>query len=130
MASMNFRKLQEKRLEGLAVAKMPKWRLIGIQFDELFSNNLYLKLGEHAIKCADAVRDSIAKSRFKLCFDSPSNQIFILCDDEDYEALQEEVTVDFWEKPNNTQTIARICTSWSTTDEELKVLCDIIKNYI
>lgn len=111
-------------------AIMAKGRLIGIQFDELFSNNLYLKLGEHAIKCADTVRDSIAKSKFTLCFDSPSNQIFILCGDDDYEALQEEVTVDFWEKPDNAQTIARICTAWSTTDEELKVLCNEIEKFV
>ena len=55
---------------------------------------------------------------------------FVLCDDENYEVLQEEVTVDFWEKPNNVQTIARICTSWSTTDEELKVLCEAIENEV
>ena len=110
-------------------AIMAKGRLIGIQFDELFSDNLYLKLGQHAIKCAELVRETIAKSRFELCFNSPSNQIFVLCDDSDYAALQEKVIVDFWEKPNKTQTIARICTAWSTTEEELKVLCEAIDGF-
>ena len=90
---------------------------------------MYLKLGQHAIKCADVVREAISKSRFELCFNSPSNQIFILCSNDDYEALQENVTLDFWEKPNKTQTIARICTAWSTTDEELKVLCEAIDGF-
>ena len=110
-------------------AIMAKGRLIGIQFDELFSDNLYLKLGEHAIKCAEIVREAVSKSRFELCFDSPSNQIFILCDNADYDALQERLTVDFWEKKGKTQTIARICTAWSTTEEELNALCKAIEEF-
>ncbi|MBO4235241.1 MAG: low specificity L-threonine aldolase [Firmicutes bacterium] len=106
---------------------LAKGRLLGIQFDELFSNDLYMSIGETAIRTSHRIRRALVEFGYKYYFETPSNQIFIVLDNEKLAKLGEKVRYEFWEKFDDSSTIIRLCTSWSTTDEEVDDLIKVIK---
>ena len=107
-------------------ALMAKGRVLGIQFDTLFSDNLYLKVGRSAVTYADAIRNKLQEKGLELCFGSPTNQVFVKLQDAFRQKLEQYVNVSFWEKPDDSHTIIRLATSWATTDEEVQKLLDVL----
>ena len=103
-------------------ALLAKGRLLGIQFDTLFTDDLYFKIGRHAIGMAKRLREVLSSHGFEFFIDSPTNQQFVVIEDGLLEELQKEVAVSFWEKKDESHTVIRLATSWSTTDEDLDVL--------
>ena len=103
-------------------ALLAKGRLLGIQFDTLFTDDLYFKIGSHAIGMAKRLREVLSSHGFEFFIDSPTNQQFVVIEDGLLEELQKEVAVSFWEKKDENHTVIRLATSWSTTDEDLDVL--------
>ena len=112
-------------------ALLAKGRLLGIQFDTLFTDNLYGHIGVSAIKAADRIREILIKNKFKLCFNSPTNQVFCEVDDELVKKLSEKLEFGIWEKADANHTIIRFATSWATRMEDVeelgKVLAEIVE---
>ncbi|MCR4655255.1 MAG: low specificity L-threonine aldolase [Lachnospiraceae bacterium] len=107
-------------------ALLAKGRLLGIQFDELFRDSLYMKIGEPAIKGADIIRNALTEKGYRLCFDSPTNQIFCVMENNALKRFGEKVEYGFWEKHDEDHTVIRLATDWGTTDEDIKALIDIL----
>ena len=107
-------------------ALLAKGRLLGIQFDELFRNNLYLNIGEPAIKAAESIRNALQEKGYRLCFESPTNQIFCIMENDALERLGEKVEYSFWEKYDDNHTVIRLATDWAATEEETKALIDVL----
>ena len=105
-------------------ALLAKGRLLGVQFDALFTDDLYFRIGEYAIEKAEELKAIFEKHRIEIYLPSPTNQQFIILSNERAEKLQDTVSVSFWEELNETHTIFRLATSWSTTEEDLKALDD------
>ena len=103
-------------------ALLAKGWVAGIQFDELFRNGLYLKLGQNALEKAHRIRDVFRRAGFQTAFDSPTNQVFLVLEDNVYERLSSVISVSFWEKKNETHTVVRLASSWATSDEEVSQL--------
>ncbi|MCI5829656.1 MAG: aminotransferase class I/II-fold pyridoxal phosphate-dependent enzyme [Treponema sp.] len=103
-----------------------KGRLNGIQFDVLFTDNLYTRISANAIECADIIKEELKKKNYKFYIDSPTNQIFVILENEQYKKLSEKVAVNFWEKYDDGHTVIRIATSWATTKEDVEELCKIL----
>ncbi|MBE5844138.1 MAG: low specificity L-threonine aldolase [Butyrivibrio sp.] len=103
-------------------ALLAKGRLLGIQFDTLFTDNLYFNISEHAIEMAEKLKEIIASHNIKFFIDSPTNQQFVILEDGQLEKLQKEVVYSFWEKYDETHTVIRLATSWSTTIEDLNAI--------
>lgn len=103
-------------------ALLAKGRLLGIQFDTLFTDNLYFNISEHAIEMAEKLKEIIASHNIKFFIDSPTNQQFVILEDRQLEKLQKEVVYSFWEKYDETHTVIRLATSWSTTIEDLNAI--------
>ena len=61
-------------------AMLAKGRLLGVQFNALFENNLYLEIGKHENECADILRNGFKDKGYKMYIESPSNQIFPIID--------------------------------------------------
>ena len=61
-------------------ALLAKGRLLGIQFDVLFSDGLYLKIGENALSQACRLREALRRKGYAFAIDSPTNQTFIVVD--------------------------------------------------
>lgn len=107
-------------------ALLAKGRLNGVQFDTLFTDNLYFDIAANAIKQAEKIKAAFVKSGYKLLLDSPTNQQFIILENSQMETLSKKVKFSFWEKVDETHTAVRFATSWATTDEKVDELLKLI----
>ncbi len=103
-------------------ALLAKGRLLGVQFDTLFTDDLYFTISRHAIDMAEKLKDILKKRGLQFHIDSPTNQQFVILEDEQIKKLREKVAFEFWEKKDETHTVVRFATAWSTTEEDLKTL--------
>lgn len=107
-------------------AVLAKGFVAGIQFDTLFSDNLYWEVGQTAIEAAERIRRALRDRGYTLAFDAPSNQIFVLLDEKKLAELSEKVEMSFWDKPDREHTTMRFVTSWATTAEEVDRLVALL----
>lgn len=107
-------------------ALLAKGWLLGVQFDTLFTDGLYLDIARHANDAAERIRAVLVERGYTLTMDTPTNQIFITMDNDDVARLQRSVRLGFMEKADDTHTVMRICTSWSTTDEQVDELIALL----
>lgn len=107
-------------------ALMAKGRLMGVQFDALFTDGLYMEIGKHGMEMAAKLKKIFADKGYKFFLDSPTNQQFIILEDSQVKKLAENAEFEFWEKYDEDHTVVRFCTSWSTTDEDLKGLEELL----
>ena len=103
-------------------ALLAKGRLLGIQFDTLFTDGLYWKISRHAIEMAGKLKEIIRSKGWEFYMDSPTNQQLILMDEGQMSELGKTVLFDRWGVYDENRTIVRLATSWSTTEEDLKIL--------
>ena len=76
-------------------ALLAKGRLLGIQFETLFTDDLYLRIGENAIRTADTIRSFLASHGYEQYFTAPTNQIFIVLENTRYAELLKKLHSDF-----------------------------------
>lgn len=107
-------------------AMLAKGRLLGIQFDTLFTDDLYGKISSHAISMAEKLKKLFAEKGYEFYIDSPTNQQFIILPNEKMKELSGRVVFSFWEKMGEDKTVVRFATSWSTTDEDMEELAGIL----
>lgn len=107
-------------------ALLAKGRLLGVQFDTLFTDDLYFRISRHAIDMAERMKTIFLSHGLRLYLDSPTNQQFVIMDNRRMEALREQVVFSFWEKYDETHTVVRFATSWSTTEDDLAALDRIL----
>ena len=103
-------------------ALLAKGRLLGIQFDTLFTDDLYFKISRHAIEAADKMREIFTKKGYEFFLETSTNQIFIVLENSKMQELSKSVRFGFWEKADNTHTVVRFATSWATSEQDLKAL--------
>lgn len=107
-------------------ALLAKGWLLGIQFDTLFTDNLYFKIAENAILRANEIKSVLKEKGYKFYINSPTNQIFVIIDDEKIKELKNNVSFDFWEKYDKKSTVVRFAASWATTKKEVKKLKEFL----
>ncbi len=107
-------------------ALLAKGRLLGIQFDELFTDDLYTEISRHAIKMAEKLRVAFAERGYRFHIQSPTNQIFIILDNEKMAELAKNVSFSFWETADENHTVVRIATSWATREEDVDALIEML----
>lgn len=108
-------------------ALLAKGRLPGVQFDALFTDGLYFEISRHAIDMAEQLKQIVRRSGIPFYLESPTNQQFLILENQQMERLRERVAFSFWEKYDDRHTVVRFATSWSTTEEDLKQLERIIE---
>lgn len=108
-------------------ALLAKGRLLGIQFAELFKNDLYLELGKTADSYAQKIQDALTAAGYKLYFVSPTNQVFFVIENSKLQPLEQKVMYGFMEKYDENHTVIRFCTSWATTENDVEKLLQVIK---
>lgn len=106
---------------------LAKGRLLGIQFDTLFTNDLYLQCGQWAETQKERLVSILKNAGIRFFYESPTNQQFVILEDALLEKLKEKVAVSFWEKYDETHTVVRFATSWSTKESDLDLLEEILK---
>ncbi|MBQ7639259.1 MAG: aminotransferase class V-fold PLP-dependent enzyme [Clostridia bacterium] len=106
-------------------ALLAKGRIAGVQFDTLFTEGLYESIGAPAVKAAKRIKEALIAKGCELYLDCPTNQIFVLLDDEKYNELSEKVVMSFWDKPDESHTAVRIAASWATTEADVNELINV-----
>ena len=107
-------------------ALLAKGRLLGLQFDALFTDNLYMEMGKHAVSCANTIRKELVNKGYQIYMENPTNQIFVVMENDKLDKLSKEVLYGFWEKYDDTHTVIRIATSWATTEASVEALKKIL----
>ena len=103
-------------------ALLAKGRLLGIQFDVLFTDDLYFSISKNAIATANRLKAGFAEKGYRFFMDSPTNQIFLVLENAQLAALKGKAKFGFWEKFDDTHTVVRIATSWATRMDEVEAL--------
>ena len=107
--------------------KVDSDRMLGIQFDTLFEDDLYMKIGASAIAAADQIRDTLTKCGYRLFLDSPTNQVFIVMENEAAAQLARKAEITLWEKYDDTHTMVRFVTDWATQQRDVDMLVEILE---
>lgn len=102
---------------------LAKGRLLGIQFDELFTDDLYFKISEKAVRQAKRIAKACEDAGCAFFAPSPTNQQFPIFPDTALEKLAEKYKYSYWARVDETHSAVRLCTSWATTDENVDALC-------
>lgn len=107
-------------------ALLAKGRLLGIQFDTLFTDDLYTRISKNAIETAMKLKRALQEKGYQLFLDSPTNQQFVVLENKKKEELGKEVQFDFWEKYDEDHTVIRFATSWGTKMEDIDALIELL----
>lgn len=107
-------------------ALLAKGRLLGVQFDALFTEELYLEAGRNAIETAAVLKAGLKEKGYQFFIDSPTNQQFIVLENSKMEELKKDVQFSFWEKADDTHTVVRFATSWATKMEDVEQLLSLL----
>ncbi len=103
-------------------ALLAKGRLLGVQFDALFTDGLYFNISRHAIDMAEKMKAIFQEKGYAFYLASPTNQQFVILDNDDMERLKKYAAFSFWEKLDDSHTVVRFATSWSTAESDLEEL--------
>ena len=106
---------------------LAKGRLLGLQFDTLFTDDLYFRISKHAINMAMQIRDAFDARGLQFYLHSPTNLQFLIMENKAVRALQQKIAFHTWGKVDEEHSVARFATSWSTTQEDVDALIDAIK---
>ena len=107
-------------------ALLAKGRLTGVQFDALFTDDLYLEIGKNAIETAAVLKAGLKEKGYTFYIDSPTNQQFVVLENRKMEELKKDVQFSFWEKKDDTHTVVRFATSWATRMEDVEKLLSLL----
>jgi len=107
-------------------ASLAKGRLLGIQFETLFTDDLYFKISKHAIEMADKLEQGLKDKEYKFYINSPTNQKFIIVDNGKLEELGKSIFYEYVEAYDDGHTVIRFCTSWATAEEDLDKLLALL----
>ena len=107
-------------------ALLAKGRLLGVQFDALFSDDLYFRLGKNAIDTAEELKRILREKNYRFFLETPTNQQFVIVENSRLAELDNNVVYSFWDKYDETHTLIRFCTSWATTAESLRELESVL----
>ena len=107
-------------------ALLAKGRLLGVQFDALFTDDLYFRISRDAIEKAEELKTIFREKGYRFYLESPTNQQFIILENSQMAALAEKVRFSFWEKYDENHTVVRFAVSWSTADADMAALREIL----
>lgn len=111
-------------------ALLAKGRVLGLQFDTLFTDDLYFRVSRHAIDMAQALRRVFAKHGLSLGIDSPTNQQFVILSKEQKQRLAKEIAFEIWEPLPDDRLLCRFVTCWATTEADIAALDEALAHIL
>ena len=107
-------------------ALLAKGRLLGVQFDTLFTDGLYFEISKNAIDRAEDLKHLFAQKGYPFFKNSPTNQQFIILSDEKIKELTSSVRFEIWERIDEGHCAVRFATSWATEERDIEALAKIL----
>ncbi len=109
-------------------AMLAKGRLLGVQFDALFTDNLYFRISDHADRMAQKLRRTFSDLGYGFYMAPQSNQLFPILPSRIREGLAENFTFIEMDWVGEDLRVCRFCTSWATKEENVDRLCRELEN--
>ena len=110
-------------------ALLAKGFVPGVQFDALFTDSLYERIGRHGTAAAERIRAGLSACGYPLLLDSPTNQVFVILSPAQDEALRREVDMTFWEMLDDGRSVMRIAADWATADTDIVLLLEAFRRH-
>ncbi len=107
-------------------AMLAKGRFLGLQFDTLFTDGLYLQIGRHGVEMAERLKRGLRKKGYPLFLDSPTNQQFVILENKTMETLAGRAAFTVWQPFDENSTVVRFVTSWATEPEQVDALLALL----
>ena len=101
---------------------LAKGRLLGVQFDALFTDDLYFRIARHANIMAKKIHAIFEENGYSFLFDSPTNQQYPIMSDAELAELGKDFGYEYWERVDAAHSAVRFCASWATTQENVDAL--------
>ena len=108
-------------------AMLAKGFVLGVQFEELFSNDLFFEIGRHENAMAQKIRQAFKAQGIKFLEANDTNQIFPILTPKQKQALETNFIFSIWEEQSKTAIVTRFVTGWSTTEAEVQTLVKAIQ---
>lgn len=105
---------------------LAKGRLLGLQFEALFTDNLYFEISAHAIAMAERLRGALERKGYPYLVQNRTNQIFPVMPDADLEKLSGRFRYCYQKRMDDTHSAVRFCTSWATREDHVDALIEAI----
>ena len=107
-------------------ALLAKGRLLGVQFEALFTDNLYHEISREVVSKAIRLKKAFMEAGYDSVVDSPTNQQFFRLPNEVIDRLKENVSFEMWGPRGENESIVRFVTGWTTTDYEIDELIGLL----
>ena len=107
-------------------ALLAKGWLLGLQFDTLFTDNLYFRISRHAVEMAQRLREVFHRKGLPFYLETETNQQFVMLEQAQLEKLSRQVSCGFWEVLADGRTVVRFATSWATPPETVETLSKLL----
>ena len=107
-------------------ALLAKGRMLGIQFDVLFTDDLYINIARHAVEEAARLREAFRSKGYEIYAESPTNQVFVALTAEQEAHLRTITTFSEWERTADGRLVVRLATSWATRKEDVDALIEAL----
>ena len=91
-------------------ALMAKGRLLGVQFEALFTDDLYYKIARETVQKAIRIKDAFTAKGYTVEVDSPTNQQFFRLSNDIVDKLKENVGFEMWGPRGETESVVRFVT--------------------
>ena len=98
---------------------MSKGFLMGMQFEALLEDDLYLQLSRYANRLAMRFRDAMRALGVPFLVESPTNQQFPIFANDLLEKLRVDYGFETAQKTDGGHTAVRFCFSWGTKEEDV-----------
>jgi threonine aldolase len=105
---------------------LAKGRLLGVQFSQLFTDDLWFQLAQHANTQAAKLQKGLVEKGVPLMVSSPTNQIFPIFSDAETQRLSQDFAFEIWGRQDETHSIIRLVTSWATQPETVEAFLQAI----
>lgn len=103
-------------------ALLAKGRLLGIQFETLFTDGLYLRIARQAITTARRLKAALLARGYRMAIDSPTNQQFFILPNDEIDRLSQFATFELWGPRGERESTVRFVTSWATQERQIDEL--------
>lgn len=113
----DFRYIMKQRGGMLA-----KGRLLGVQFEALLEDGLYLQIGKKAVEQALRLQRAFLSKGWPMLVPSATNQQFPILPDAALAVLEKKYSFITWSRVDSEHTAVRLCTTWSTRDQDIEAL--------
>jgi threonine aldolase len=108
---------------------LAKGRLLGIQFEELFRDNLYFELAGHANQMAAILTKNFTGLGYPFLTHSPSNQVFPILPNKLISKLEKDYSFYLWKKTDEDHSAIRLVTSWATEESDINAFVGKLREY-